>query len=49
RSVDRIKVGSGHRGPITKKLQEAFFGIVEGRTPDKFGWLAPVGQTAGVR
>ncbi|MEO8096548.1 MAG: branched-chain amino acid transaminase [Acidobacteriota bacterium] len=49
RSVDRINVGSGRRGPITQKLQEAFFGIVEGRTPDKRGWLAPVGQPAGVR
>jgi branched-chain amino acid aminotransferase len=49
RSVDRIQVGSGRRGPITQKLQEEFFNIVEGRAEDKRGWLAPVGQPAGVR
>ena len=43
RSVDRIPVGAGHRGPITEKLQKAFFDIVEGRVPDRFGWLTPVG------
>jgi branched-chain amino acid aminotransferase len=42
RSVDRIQVGPGHRGPITKALQEAFFAIVEGEGEDKFGWLTPV-------
>jgi len=47
RSVDRITVGAGKRGPITKKLQDQFFAIVEGRTPDKFGWLSPVAQPVG--
>ncbi len=47
RSVDRITVGSGRRGPITKKLQDQFFAIVEGRTADKFGWLSPVAQPVG--
>lgn len=42
RSVDRITVGKGRRGPITQQLQEAFFGIVSGRTKDRFGWLTPV-------
>jgi branched-chain amino acid aminotransferase len=42
RSVDRIKIGPGHRGPITKKLQDKFFGIVKGTAPDEFGWLTPV-------
>ncbi len=42
RSVDRIPVGTGSRGPITQALQERFFAIVEGREPDKFGWLTPV-------
>jgi branched-chain amino acid aminotransferase len=41
-SVDRIPVGNGERGPITKKLQDAFFGIVHGQVPDRFGWLTPV-------
>lgn len=42
RSVDRIKVGSGTRGPITEKLQKLFFSIVTGESPDTFGWLTPV-------
>jgi branched-chain amino acid aminotransferase len=42
RSVDRIAVGSGKRGPVTKRLQEEFFGIVEGRVPDRHGWLTRV-------
>jgi branched-chain amino acid aminotransferase len=44
RSVDRIKVGAGRRGPITEKLQKAFFDIVEGNAPDTFGWLTPVAE-----
>jgi branched-chain amino acid aminotransferase len=39
RSVDRITVGAGVRGPITTTLQNAFFGLFNGRTPDKWGWL----------
>lgn len=39
RSVDRIEVGSGRRGPLTKRLQEAFFGLFNGRTADRWGWL----------
>jgi len=42
RSVDRISIGCGKRGPITEKLQKAFFDIVEGRAKDTRGWLAPV-------
>ena len=43
RSVDSITVGDGKRGPITAKLMEAFFGIVEGKVTDRHGWLTPVG------
>ncbi|MCE0493661.1 branched-chain amino acid transaminase [Vibrio salinus] len=39
RSVDRIEVGAGKRGPVTKKLQETFFGLFSGQTEDKWGWL----------
>ncbi len=42
RSVDRIPVGAGRRGPVTEQLQKAFFDIVEGRVEDRFGWLTPV-------
>jgi branched-chain amino acid aminotransferase len=47
RSVDRIKIGAGKRGPITESLQKAFFGLFEGRTPDKWGWLEYVDMHAG--
>jgi branched-chain amino acid aminotransferase len=47
RSVDRITIGQGKRGPITERLQREFFAIVEGRTPDRFGWLSPVAQPVG--
>jgi branched-chain amino acid aminotransferase len=42
RSVDRIEVGTGKRGPITEKIQAAFFGLFTGKTPDPHGWLQPV-------
>ncbi len=42
RSIDRIQVGSGRRGPITERLQTAFFDLVEGKAADKYGWLTPV-------
>src|SRR5687768_11233783 len=41
RSVDRITIGAGKRGPITEALQAAFFGLFNGKTPDKWGWLEP--------
>ncbi len=49
RSVDRIPVGKGSRGPITEQLQREFFGIVNGTKPDRHGWLtaAEVRQTVG--
>jgi branched-chain amino acid aminotransferase len=42
RSVDRIPVGNGRRGPITERLQREFFAIVSGEKPDVHGWLTPV-------
>jgi branched-chain amino acid aminotransferase len=42
RSVDKIQVGSGRRGPITERIQKAFFDIVSGRSEDHYGWLTPV-------
>lgn len=39
RSVDRIEIGAGRRGPITKQLQDAFFGLFTGETEDSDGWL----------
>lgn len=46
RSVDRITVGTGKRGPITEALQAAFFGLFSGKTPDKWGWLDHVDMAA---
>jgi branched-chain amino acid aminotransferase len=42
RSVDRIQIGGGSRGPITEAIQEQFFGLFTGRTADSRGWLEPV-------
>lgn len=42
RSVDDIEVGEGRRGPITARIQEAFFEIVEGRSEDRHNWLTAV-------
>lgn len=42
RSVDRMTIGVGSRGPITAQLQQAFFGLFNGQTVDKWGWLTPV-------
>jgi branched-chain amino acid aminotransferase len=39
RSVDRLQVGAGRRGPITEKIQKAFFGLFNGQTADQWGWL----------
>jgi branched-chain amino acid aminotransferase len=42
RSVDKISVGQGVIGPITKSLQQEFYGIVRGEKPDRYNWLTPV-------
>jgi branched-chain amino acid aminotransferase len=51
RSVDRIPIGKGRRGPIAEKLQKEFFALVNGSKPDRHGWLTPVhaAQPAGVK
>ena len=50
-SIDKIKIGNGAggRGPITKALQERFFGILSGEYPDHHGWLTPVNVRQPVR
>ncbi|PYR68334.1 MAG: branched chain amino acid aminotransferase [Acidobacteria bacterium] len=51
RSVDRVKVGRGRRGPVTEAIQQRFFQIVKGEAPDTHGWLqavnAPAAATSG--
>ena len=39
RSVDHISIGVGKRGEVTKQIQNAFFGLFNGETKDKWGWL----------
>ena len=46
RSVDRITIGSGKRGPITEAIQRRFFDIIHGREPDTHGWLTYVYSSA---
>ena len=42
RSVDGRQVGAGKAGPVTRRIQELFFGLFDGSTPDRHGWLEPV-------
>ena len=42
RSVDKISVGKGAVGPITKAIQKEFYAIIRGEKPDRFRWLTPV-------
>jgi branched-chain amino acid aminotransferase len=42
RSVDGRQVGSGKAGPVTRRLQALFFGLFDGSTPDRYGWLERV-------
>ncbi len=42
RELDRIELGRGERGPVTEKIQSAFFDIVNGRNPKYAEWLTPV-------
>ncbi len=46
RSVDKIVVGKGRRGPVTEALQTAFFDIINGVRPDTHGWLTYVSPSA---
>jgi len=42
RELDRVQIGAGQRGPVTEKIQTAFFDIVNGRNPKYAGWLSKV-------
>ncbi len=42
RSVDRIPVGSGSRGPVTERIQKAYFDYIGGRVEDKYEWRTAV-------
>ena len=42
RSIDRMQIGNGRRGPITEAVQRAFFDVINGEAPDTHGWLTYV-------
>jgi branched-chain amino acid aminotransferase len=42
RELDRVEIGAGSRGPITEKIQNAFFDIVNGRNAKYAHWLTKV-------
>lgn len=42
RSVDGRQVGAGKPGPLTRRIQEMFFGLFDGTTADRYGWLEPL-------
>jgi len=44
RSIDKLNIGSGRRGPVTEALQRAFFQVINGEVPDRHGWLTYVYQ-----
>ena len=46
RSVDGRLVKTGGRGPVTKRLEDRFFGLFDGTTEDRRGWLRPIGPRA---
>ncbi|MGN7726140.1 branched-chain amino acid transaminase [Luteimonas sp. 22616] len=41
RSIDGRQIGAGKAGPVTRQMQALFFGLFDGSTPDKHGWLEP--------
>jgi branched-chain amino acid aminotransferase len=46
RSIDKITIGKGSRGPIAEQLQKAFFGVINGTREDRYGWLTPCSVAA---
>jgi len=51
RSIDKIVIGKGKRGPVAEQLQKEFFAVIHGSRPDAWGWLTPVNveQPAAVK
>ncbi|MBS0570654.1 MAG: branched-chain amino acid transaminase [Proteobacteria bacterium] len=49
RSVDRKPVGNGKPGAVTRALQKASYGLFDGSTMDKHGWLTPVQSASAAR
>ena len=47
RSIDKVTIGNGQRGPVTAAVQRRFFDVVNGNVQDAHGWLTPVYATQG--
>ncbi len=47
RSVDRIEIGAGSMGPVTREIQRRFMGVVHGEVPDAHGGMTPVRELVG--
>jgi branched-chain amino acid aminotransferase len=43
RSVDKVTVGKGDIGPVTRAIRNEFYGIINGTEPDRYHWFTPVG------
>lgn len=46
-SLDRYPLGDGRPGPVTRRLQDLYFAVVEGRVPEYQHWLTPVYRLTG--
>jgi len=46
RSIDKIQIGGGRRGPVTAAIQKHYFDIITAEVPDRYDWLTPVGALA---
>ena len=42
RSIDRVPVGNGKRGPVTERIQKEFFAYIGGEIPDRYNWFTRV-------
>lgn len=42
RSIDKVKIGEGRRGPVTEVVQREFFAYINGEVDDRYGWLTPI-------
>lgn len=42
RTIDRIKIGQGGRGPVTERIQNEYFAYIKGEIPDRYSWLTAV-------
>jgi len=49
KSVDRIAVGNGSRGPVTEAIQKRFFALAKGEAPDVYGWRTPVEELVAAK